>query len=210
MSLKENLKWRYAVKLFDSAYKVTSADITYLQSCIQLSASSYGLQPYKILRIQNSEVRAILRPASWNQPQITDASELFVFCNYASVQDAHIDKMAKAKGEKQGMDAAKIEGYTHFMKSKIGALSADEQNNWTAKQAYIALGNALAACAELGLDSCPIEGFERSEYNRILQLDEKGLNACVILAVGKRSEADLTSKAPKYRKETKALFEVCD
>ncbi len=210
MSLKENLEWRYATKQFDPAYSVSESDLAYIESCIQLTASSYGLQPYKVFRIANPELRATLKAASWNQAQITEASEVFVFCSFTKVPDEFVDGVMQAKGKVLNMDDEKVTSYANSMKGKISEKSDDEQASWTAKQAYIALGNALAACAELGLDSCPMEGFEKSEYSRILKLDAQGLEASVVLTVGKRSATDAAADKPKFRREIEDLFEVID
>src|SRR5690606_32156250 len=87
----ENQNWRYATKKFDSTKSISKNDLETLKEAIRLSASSYGLQPYKVLIIENKEVREQLKPFSWNQTQITDASHLFVFANYVDVQNDHID-----------------------------------------------------------------------------------------------------------------------
>lgn len=208
MSLKEHLEWRYATKQFDPNYLVSASDLAYIETCIQLAASSYGLQPYKVFRIANPELRATLRSATWNQAQMTEASEVFIFCSLTKVPGEFVDEVMLAKGKMLNMDAEKVASYANFMKGKISEKSDDEQASWTSKQAYIALGNALAACAELGLDSCPIEGFEKSEYNRILKLEEQRLEACVVLTIGKRSESDATAEKPKFRREIEDLFEV--
>lgn len=210
MSLKDKLQWRYATKQFDTSYQIATDDLSYIKSCIQLAASSYGLQPYNVLHIQNPALRASLKSASWNQSQITDASELFVFCNFSTVTGEQIDQMVYAKGELLDTDSEKSAAYAKTMKSKIGQMSKAEQASWAAKQVYIALGNGLMAAAELGLDACPIEGFEKPAYNEILGLESKGLESCVVLTIGKRSEKDKTADKPKYRKDISDLFEVLD
>lgn len=210
MSLKEHLEWRYATKRFETDYTVSASDLSYIQSCIQLAASSYGLQPYKVLRIENPDLRTTLRAASWNQAQITEASVLFVFCSLTKVPNEFIQGIMEEKGKLLNTAPEKVASYASTIQDKIGGKSNDEQASWAAKQAYIALGNGLAACAELGLDSCPIEGFEKTEYNRILKLEEQRLEACVVLTIGKRSEADATAGKPKFRREIEDLFEVID
>ncbi|WP_010520864.1 NAD(P)H-dependent oxidoreductase [Aquimarina agarivorans] len=208
MNLLENLKWRYATKKFDSSKKVKESDLNKLKEAIQLSASSYGLQLYKVLIIEDEELKKKLKPASWDQPQITDCSHLFVFCNYAKVVDKNIDDYISLKSKIQDIEIENLEGYSSFMKNTINTFSEDMQQVWTAKQTYIAMGNLLTACAELKIDACPMEGFDAEKYNEILDLNAKGLSAAVITTVGYRSSEDATANAPKVRKPIDDLFET--
>ena len=208
MKLIENLKWRYATKKFDNTKNVSDSAIEKLKQAVQLSASSYGLQLYKILIIKDPEIKQKLRPASWDQSQITDCSHLFVICNYTNVEDKHVDEYISLKAETQQIPIDKLEGYSDFMKKTISAQSEKEQQAWTARQTYIALGNLLAACAELKIDACPMEGFEADKYNEILGLKSKNLNASVIAAVGYRSDEDQTQHQSKVRKSLDQLFET--
>lgn len=207
MELIENLKWRYATKQYDPSKKVRVADIEKIKEAIQLSASSYGLQLFKVLNIENESIREKLKPISWGQSPITDASHLFVFCNYADVQDEHIDDYLNLKAEVQGIEISNLNGFGDFMKSKLKEKSSEEISSWTAKQTYIALANVLNACAELKIDSTPIEGFELDKYNETLGLKERGLEASVVIAMGYRSSEDPTQNAKKVRKPLDVLFE---
>ena len=207
MKLIENLQWRYATKQFDATRKVSREDLDHIKEAVRLSASSYGLQLYTVLVVEDPEIRKALREASWGQPQITDASHLFVFCNYARVQEADVEAYLELKADTQGLDVKSLQGYGDFMKSKLVSLSQEDQKNWTARQTYIALGNLLAACAELRIDSCPMEGFDPARYDEILGLKEKGLTASVVATIGYRSEEDQTQDMPKVRKASEVLFE---
>ncbi|MCE2612619.1 NAD(P)H-dependent oxidoreductase [Flavobacteriaceae bacterium D16] len=207
MKLIENLQWRYATKKFDATKKVSQEELENIKEAIRLSASSYGLQLYKVLVIEDPDIRKSLREASWGQPQITDASHLFVFCNYASVQEADVDAYLELKADTQGLDIKNLQGYGDFMKDKLVSMSPEVQKNWTVRQTYIALGNLLAACAELQIDSCPMEGFDPVQYDEILGLKEKGLTTAVVASIGYRSEEDQTQDLPKVRKATNVLFE---
>lgn len=207
MELIKNLQWRCATKKFDKERKVSQTDIEKLKHAVQLSVSSYGLQLYKVLVIDNQELREKLKPASWNQNQITDASHLFVFCNYSAVRSADIDNFIRLTSEIRNIELEKLEGYGEFIKMKLGEKSEIEQTNWLQRQPYLALSNLLMACAELKIDACPMEGFEPEQYNEILGLNEKGLNACVIATVGYRDKSDRTKELPKVRKPMELLFE---
>ncbi|WP_299214062.1 NAD(P)H-dependent oxidoreductase [uncultured Aquimarina sp.] len=208
MQLSKNLEWRYATKKFDPRKKISESDLEKIKQAISLSASSYGLQAYKVLIIEDPEIRKQLQPKSWGQSQIVDASQLIVFCNYIKVDEEVIDDYLKLKATIQDLNFDDLKGYGDFMKSKISEFSDEAAKSWTAKQTYIGLGNLLAACAELKIDACPMEGFEPKAYNDILGLSEKGLSAAVIATIGYRSEEDLTQHNKKVRKPINELFET--
>lgn len=208
MNLIQNLKWRYATKKYDSTKKVSTEDMNQIKEAIRLSASSYGLQLFKVLDVENKALREKLLPASWGQTQITGASHLLVFCGYADVKDEHIDEYMNLKAEVSNIDVANLKGYGDFVKGTMSKFPIEFKQVWTAKQTYIALGTAMAACAELKIDSTPMEGFEAEVYNEILGLTDKGLKADVVLAVGYRNDEDDTQHHPKVRKSLENLFET--
>lgn len=207
MQFIKNLKWRYATKKMDASQKVSKEEIDYIKEAVQLSASSYGLQPYKVLEINDPKLREELKPLSWNQSQITEASHLFVFCNYEMVSGKEVDDLIQLKSETNSIPIDKISGYGDFVKEKLKEKSESEIFHWTAKQTFIALSNAMNACAELQIDCTPMEGFDPSGYNQKLGLAEKGLNACVLLAVGYRHDEDTTQNSKKVRKAINEIFE---
>lgn len=202
----EDLHWRYATKKFNPNQEISSEDLETLLEAVRLSASSYGLQPYKVLVIKDPAIKEQLRPAAWNQSQITDASHVLVFANMINFGDEGIDAYIERTSEVREVKKEDLKGYADFMKSKISTLPKETRDQWTAKQAYIALGNLLSAAAALHIDACPMEGFESEKFNEILGLTEKGLNAVVIAAVGYRSEEDQTQYQPKVRKTHENLF----
>ncbi len=208
MKLIENLKWRYATKKYDTSKKVSQQDIDYIKEAVQLSASSYGMQPFKVLDISDPKLREELKPLSWNQSQITDASHLFVFCNVVGVTNEDVDYMTKLKSEIKEVPVESIAGYGEFVKLKLEEKSEIEMFHWTAKQAYIALSTAMSACAELQIDCTPMEGFEPDAINEKLGLAEKGLNASVLLTIGYRHTDDAAQHSNKVRKPIDIIFET--
>jgi nitroreductase len=202
----ENLNWRYATKKFDATKKVSSQDLEILKDAIQLTASSYGLQPYKVLIIENKEIREQLQPAAWNQAQITESSHLIVFANntkFSSINiDSYVDNVSITRNIKQN----DLESYSNFMKSKINPLSSEAKKNWTAKQTYIAVGNLLSAAAFLKIDTCPMEGFEAEKIDTILGLDKLGYSTTVIVPIGYRSKEDRTQNYQKVRTPKEEIF----
>ncbi|WCL80923.1 NAD(P)H-dependent oxidoreductase [Saprospira sp. CCB-QB6] len=205
MSLVENLKWRYATKKFDASKKITAEVLEQLKTAIQLSASSYGLQLYKVLDVQNPEVRKKLQAAAWGQSQIVDASQLFVFTIPTSFTAEHIDELIQLTADTRGLDPAVLNDYSEFMKGALLNQTEEGAKSWMGKQAYIALGTLLAAAADLKVDACPMEGFDAAQFDEILGLD--GWTTAVIATLGYRHEEDGMQHAAKVRKAKEVLFE---
>ena len=202
----EDLQWRYATKKFDTSKKVSEEDLETLLEAIQLTASSYGLQPYHTFIITDTELRQKLQPVSWGQTQIVDSTFLLVFANKTEVDGEWIDAYLKNVSETRSIPLDALNGYREIMRGNILGLSEEEQANWAAKQTYIALGNLLSAAAALKIDTTPMEGFDSAAYNELLGLTEKGLNASVVAAIGYRSDEDATQHFAKVRQTKKELF----
>ncbi len=208
MTTLENLKWRYATKKFDATKKIASEDLDKLKKAIQLSPSSYGLQLFKVLDVQNEATRKALQPASWGQTQIVDASNLFVFVSKRNFGSEDVDNYVNLKAETMGMDPSELQGYGDFVKEKLQEIPSELYAQWTAKQTYIALGNLITAAAELHIDSCPMEGFEPEKYDEILGLKNTDYTASVVVTLGYRSDEDPTKDGPKVRKSVDQLIEI--
>ena len=202
----KNANWRYATKKFDTTKKISKQDLETLKEAIRLSASSFGLQPYRILIIENPELRAKLQPAAWGQSQIVDASQLIVFANITNFGETEIDVSIANTTKTRGLPADALKGYGDFMKSKIVALPEDVRNTWASKQTYLALGNLMNAASELKIDVTPMEGFEPAQVNEILGLGKLGLNATLLATIGYRHEEDATQHYAKVRKSNEELF----
>jgi nitroreductase len=201
-----NQNWRYATKKFDTTKKISTEDLEILKEAIRLSSSSYGLQPYKVIIVENPELRAKLQPAAWGQSQIVDASHLMIFANDTKIEDSVIDDFIKNISETRNTPLESLAGYGTFMKSKIVTLTDQEKNTWAAKQTYLALGNLLNAAAELKIDVTPMEGFVPAQINEILGLDKLHLNASLIATIGYRHDEDTSQFYEKVRKSQTDLF----
>ena len=205
MSIIDNLHWRYATKRMDGK-KVNQETLDLILEATQLSASSYGLQPYTILVISDPEIKATLSPAAYNQPQIIESSHLLVFCVPEKITQEHVDAYMNDIAETRGINVTDLQGFSNTISGTINGLTAEQHQVWATKQAYIALGTALAAAAEQKVDATPMEGFSAPSFDTILNLTEQGLKSVVILALGFRSEEDELAKAPKVRKSKEALY----
>lgn len=208
MKTIENLKWRYATKQFDSSKKIADGDLELIKESIQLSATSFGLQLFKVLIIKDQATKEKLKAAAYNQSQLADASHILVFCNYATPDDKYVDEYITNKAKSLGAKESDLAGYGDYMKGAINGRSVEAFETWTAKQTYIALGTALEAAAELKIDNCPMEGFDPAQFSEILGLKEQNLNAAVVAAIGYRSDEDAVQHQPKVRKTKEKLFEL--
>ncbi|CAM3456608.1 NAD(P)H-dependent oxidoreductase [Flavobacterium chungbukense] len=205
-TILENLNWRYATKKFDATKKISDADLNTLKEAVRLAASSYGLQPFKVVVVENPEIREQLKAAAYGQTQITDASQLFIFANDLNAGPESVSAYIKNISETRGLPTEALGGFADMMNNVISNLSQENKNIWTAKQTYIALGTLLAAAAELKIDATPMEGFNPAQFNEILGFDKLGLNASVIATVGYRHDEDDTQHYKKVRKSQEELF----
>ncbi|MDL2142963.1 NAD(P)H-dependent oxidoreductase [Flavobacterium tructae] len=205
-TLLDNLNWRYATKKFDATKKISSQDLNTLKEAVRLSASSYGLQPYKVIIVENPEIREKLKAAAYGQTQITDASQIFIFANDLNLGADSVDAYINTISETRGVPADALGGFSDMMKGTISNLSVEAKNIWTAKQTYIALGTLLTAASELKIDATPMEGFNAAAFNEILGFDKLGLNTSVIATVGYRHDEDETQHYKKVRKSHENLF----
>ena len=205
-TLLENLNWRYATKKFDATKKISAADLNTLKEAVRLAASSYGLQPFKVVLVENPEIREKLKAAAYGQTQITDASQLFVFANDLNAGPESVAAYIKNISETRGLPTEALGGFADMMNGVISNLSQEAKNIWTSKQTYIALGTLLAAAAELKIDATPMEGFNPAQFNEILGFDKLGLNAAVIATVGYRHDEDEAQHYKKVRKSQEELF----
>lgn len=197
----DDLNWRYAVKQFDAKRKLSPKEIEFLSESLRLTATSYGLMPFKLLIIDEPETKTRLKDASYGQSQVADASHVLILCNRVKPGKADVDAYMKLVSEVREVPLEKLNGFSERIISKLEKM--DRIAEWTAKQAYIALGNLLTVCAVRRIDACPMEGFEAEKYNEILGLNELGLNACLAVPVGYRSKADKTQFLKKVRPDKK-------
>ena len=202
----ENASWRYATKKFDTTKKVSQNDLETLKNAVSLTATSYGLEPYKVLIIENQDIKNQLVEASWGQQIVADASHLIVFANILDFGSDQMNAYFANLTATRNIPMEAVQGYSDFMQSSINALPLEVRNVWTAKQTYLALGNLLNAAAELKIDATPMEGIVPAKYNEILGLNALGLNAVLACPIGYRHADDATQYYAKVRKATQDLF----
>lgn len=166
----ENIvKERYATKLFDGKI-IPQSKVNKLLEMIRYAASSFNIQPWKIIVIKDTELKEKLSPVSWNQPQITSCSHLLVFCGDKNIA-SHIDKLENLMIE-SGAKPDDIKPYIEMMRGFERNLTDEQKLSWAQRQTFLALGNALNGAKSLGFDSCPMEGFDPKGYAKILKLPD--------------------------------------
>ena len=202
------LNWRYAVQVFDQAKKVTEDDLRTILESARLTASSYGIEAWKFLVVENPEIRAKLREAGYGQSKITDASHLIVLARRTDVREnisaERIQRTAQAF--QQELTAPALVGFKSMIDGAIAGKSEKALDCWAAKQVYIALGTMMETASLLEIDNAPMEGFSPEKFDEILGLREKNLSATVLLALGYRGE-DEAAKRPKVRRSFEEVVE---
>ena len=201
-----SLNWRYVTKKYDASKKVSAEDLNTLKEATKLSVSSMGLQPYKILVIENPELREKLKGAAYGQAPITEASQLFVFAIEKNVGDKQIEKYMQNISETRGIPTESLEGFSGMIKGFLSGLDENGRDNWSKKQAYLALSTLINTASLLKIDATPMEGFSPEQFDEILGLDKLGLSTAVIAVVGYRHEEDATQHYKKVRKSNEELF----
>lgn len=206
--LLAQLEWRYAVKKFDPSKKISAELWEDIEKSLVLTPSSYGMQPWKFLVIDDPGLRKQLRAASWNQSQVEDCSHFVVMLGLKSVDEAEVDRFLSRISEVRGTPPETLAG---FRKGIVGDLLNGPRSKiieeWSARQVYIALGQAMGTAAVLGVDACPMEGIDPVQYDRLLELQDSNFQSLCALAFGYRSDEDRFSKLKKVRYQLADIIE---
>ena len=205
MDLSAALRWRYATKKFDPDKVVPETIVDALLEAGNLSATSYGLQPFQFVVIRDQELQNKLVTSSYGQTQVAEASHVIVIATRTDVDESYINEFVSMMETQCNLATGKLDQYKNVMVGAIGSMSDENRSEWATKQAYIALGTMMAACGALEIDSCPMEGFVPAEYDELLNLPAKNLHAAVVLPIGYRSVDDTKQHQPKVRKPLSAM-----
>ncbi|XHX80007.1 MAG: NAD(P)H-dependent oxidoreductase [Stenomitos frigidus ULC029] len=198
--LLQQLHWRYATKKFDSTKKISDDVWQALVESLILAPSSFGLQPWKFFVVTNPAIRQQLVEHSWGQAQIVDASHLVVLAFKKGVDATDVDRFIENTAQVRQVAIENLQGYANVIKGFLAKppypLDIDE---WSKRQVYIALGQLMTSAALLGIDTCPIEGFNPPKYDEILGLTALGYASVVVCAAGYRAEDDKSATQAKVR-----------
>lgn len=199
MNSIERLEWRYATKKFDKNKKLSQDQIEILKKGFNLTATSYGLQPLKLVVVSNEKLKNDLLEYSFHQPQIVDCSHLLIICIKTTINGEYVDEKFDLEKEVRAVSEDVISDFRSFLKDIISNKSKEEIESSSINQAYIALGNLMTLCAFEKIDSCPMEGFISDKYDEILDLKKEKLKSILLLPVGYRASDDFMSLLKKVR-----------
>lgn len=198
-TIQDALEWRYATKKFDATKKISDADWTTLRNSLTLAPSSYGVQPWKFLVIENPEVRNQLKPVSWNQTQVTDASHYVVFLYKEKMDADFVQKFINRVAEVRSAPLEALDGYKNMLVENLVKAPEEKIRVWSQRQAYIAMGFLLQTAALLKIDATPMEGFDPAAYDKILGLEGSGWKSVATVALGYRHQEDASQTQKKVR-----------
>lgn len=203
----EDLNWRYATKKFDPSAKLSDEELHILMESMRLTASSFGLQAYKVLVIESPEIREKLVAASHGQRPVADASHLFVLCAYTSIREEDVKAYMERIATTRDTPIESLSPFATGILNSTQSRTPEQVLQWTSKQTYIALGQLLHTCASMRIDALPMEGFDPAAYNEILGLNDKNLTATLVCPVGFRHAEDHAQHRKKVRKSRDDFFE---
>ena len=201
MNIIDHLSWRYATKTFDENLKVCENDLKTLCDAFNLTATSYGLQPIKLVVIQNKSLQSSLVAHSMNQVQVAQASHVLVFCIETNIDKDYIENYFNRIKQIRDTPDAILNPFKDFLIEDFTNKKQQVIEDWATKQAYLAMGNMLTVCATQEIDSCPMEGFNPDKYDEILDLKAKKLKSVLIMPIGYRAKDDVFAGFKKVRKE---------
>ncbi|AHZ86386.1 Putative NAD(P)H nitroreductase [Bdellovibrio bacteriovorus] len=198
-TIQDALEWRYATKKYDATKKISDADWTTLRNSLTLAPSSYGVQPWKFLVIENPDVRNQLKPVSWNQTQVTDASHYVVFLYKEKMNADFVQKFINRVAEVRSAPLEALDGYKNMLIENLVKAPEEKIRVWSQRQAYIAMGFLLQTAALLKIDATPMEGFDPAAYDKILGLEGSGWKTVATVALGYRHQEDALQNQKKVR-----------
>lgn len=201
MDYIDAMKWRYATKKFDRNKKVSAEVLKRILEAANLSATSLGFQPIKILNVESPFLRDRIKAASFNQSQVVDASNLLVLCIDADFSKENVARYIATIAKTRSISTFELEGFEKMINGWLTGLPDDDERlNWASKQAYITIGTMMTACALESVDCCPMEGFVPNQVAEVLELQKLNLIPVLMLPVGYRHEEDKNQHLVKVRK----------
>ena len=206
MDYIEALQKRYSVKKFDKNKTVSPEILKKILEAGKLSASSLGLQPYKILVVESAEIKQKLVSAFYNPSQISTCSHLIIIVSKKNLEAHYLNGYFSHISEVRKVEMETLHGFRKNINAFVEELSETESLHWAEKQGYIVLGNLMFAAALENVDSCPMEGFRQDVISEIVNIDPETEKVSVTLALGYRAEDDAFQNMKKVRKPDDKLF----
>jgi nitroreductase/dihydropteridine reductase len=203
MNIINSLEWRYATKKFDPSKKLNIQQIETLKTAFNLTATSFGLQPIKMIVIENKELQEEFVKHCYYQRQVADASHLLVLCIEVDTTTEAINAYFDLENEIRGTSEEVISKFRNQLVEMYKSKTLEEKQLSATFQTYIALGNLMTVCAVEKIDNCPMEGFVPEKIDELLNLSEQNLKSVLLMPVGFRAEDDFMSTMKKVRKPLK-------
>lgn len=200
MKIIENLQWRYATKKFDKSKMVPDNKMDIIKQAFNLTPTSYGLQPIKMMVIKDKALQKDLIPHSYGQKQVAQASHVLVFCINTNIDEAFIKNYFKLVKETRNTPTSILKPFEDDLIKSFSKKDRIQLEEWATKQAYLAMGNLLTVCAIESIDACPMEGFMPQAYDELLELEKKHLKSVLVMPIGYRAKDDAFAKFKKVRK----------
>lgn len=200
MDIIKQMEWRYAVKKFDPEKTLSQGQLNKLKEAFNLTATSYGLQPIRLVVLRNKEVQEQLVAHSYRQPQVAQASHVLVLCIENAIDDSYITDYFERVRQVRGTSPTILDPFKEDLVKAFSKKSGEQIKQWATNQAYLAMGNLLTVCAAEEIDACPMEGFVPSAYDQVLGLASQGLTSVLVLPVGYRAVDDMFSDLKKVRR----------
>ena len=198
MNIIEALNWRYAVRQFSSK-KIDEDKVQDLLTAVRLSATSYGLQPYRLIVVRDMEIRRKLMKYAMGQDKVFNCSHLIVFAAQTNFGDELIDRYICSVAMTRSKSVDELQGLSDHIKNVFSSMNESEKREWAHQQAYIALGTLLTTAAVMKIDTCPIAGFEPHGFDSVLGLAEQALETSILCPIGVRHPEDRNARLPKVR-----------
>lgn len=209
MNIIDKLQWRYATKKFDNDLFINKEKLQTLKEAFNLTATSYGLQPIKLVIVKDKALQTKLVEHSMNQEQVMQASHVLVFCVETKIDNDYIETYFKRVKSIRNTPDNILQPFKNFLLDDFKEKSIETIKTWAINQAYLAMGNLLTVCAIEDIDACPMEGFNPEKYNELLQLEKRGLNSVLVMPIGYRAKDDMFADFKKVRKDVnESVYEL--
>lgn len=205
--LRQVQRSRYSIKKFDAARGIPSSAWSALEESLWLTPSAYNLQPWKFIVITDDELKARLRPHAYRQAQVEECSHLVVFCALKTLEQSWIDDLMRVTAAARGVGVQELTGYSQMITNDLLVERPAQAALMSEQHCYLALGNLITSAAVLGIDSCPLEGFVRSEFDQILQLTDTPWRSVVLCALGYQDFYTKGDPLPRARFEQRQVVE---
>ncbi len=204
----DDLNWRYATKKYNPTKIITDKDLEVVLESLRLVPSSYGMQPLTYLLINDKNLREQLKPLAYNQSQITDASHLIVLCSFRKITPTVIKNHLALMSEVRNEPLTNYEKFGENIQKTFANLSETATSEWTIRQAYIALGQIMHTCANMRIDATPMEGFDKTAFDKLLDLETQNLQSVLVCPIGYRADDDFLQQLKKVRKSINEVIKV--